>query len=174
MTCTDLAILAGNHAETCFGKYGAVPLKVPFCHEMVVMPNCNKFHHMRQALRIILHCIATSAARHRRCITPVIFNSCPITVPADALQLVSLSIDFYARVFVRVRTSAFEVKRLATCVVHCTHRITSAITQSTPGLIRCRQTGNVYCCHGCNSFHPHTFMTEVKRERCAHVSLALG
>ena len=35
MTCTDMAILAGNHAETCFGKYGSMPLKAPFCHEMV-------------------------------------------------------------------------------------------------------------------------------------------
>lgn len=35
MTCTDMAVMAGNSAETCYGKYGAVSLKGKFCHEMV-------------------------------------------------------------------------------------------------------------------------------------------
>lgn len=35
VTCTDMAVMAGNSAETCYGKYGAVSLKGRFCHEMV-------------------------------------------------------------------------------------------------------------------------------------------
>lgn len=35
VTCTDMAVLAGNHGETCFAKYGSYPLKGKFCHEMV-------------------------------------------------------------------------------------------------------------------------------------------
>lgn len=35
MTCTDMAVLAGNSGETCYSKYGAVALKSRACHEMV-------------------------------------------------------------------------------------------------------------------------------------------
>lgn len=35
VTCTDMAILAGNHSETCHAKYGAMPLRSKACHEMV-------------------------------------------------------------------------------------------------------------------------------------------
>lgn len=48
-----------------------------------------------QALRLVLHTISTSAARYGRYIQP----------------LLSLSIDFYVRVFVRVYSSANEVKK---------------------------------------------------------------
>lgn len=50
-----------------------------------------------QALRLVLHSLATSAARYGRYIEP----------------LLSLSIDFYVRIFVRVRSSPIEVKKLA-------------------------------------------------------------
>ena len=50
-----------------------------------------------QALRIVLASIEAHAARNHRYIEP----------------LLSLSIDYYVRVFVRVRTSAAEVKRSA-------------------------------------------------------------
>ncbi|KAL0083090.1 N2,N2-dimethylguanosine tRNA methyltransferase [Phycomyces blakesleeanus] len=84
VTCTDLAILTGSmHPETCFGKYGGMPLKGMFPHEM--------------ALRLVLQMLQTSAGRYRRHIVP----------------LVSCSIDFYLRVFVRVYTSAAEVKKAA-------------------------------------------------------------
>lgn len=120
VTCTDMAILAGNHPETCFGKYGSLPLKSPYCHEM--------------ALRIVLHSIAQSAARYKRYIIP----------------LVSLSIDFYARVFVRVFTSPAEVKRLAS------------------------QTGTVYHCGGCESFHLQPLCIEQKRDKGNHFKPATG
>eukprot|EP00042_Codosiga_hollandica_P044559 m.442807 g.442807 ORF g.442807 m.442807 type:complete len:367 (+) comp56817_c0_seq45:1061-2161(+) len=99
VTCTDLAILCGNHPETCYGKYGSMPLKAKYCHEM--------------AVRIMLSTIAAAAGRYRRRIVP----------------LVSLSIDFYARVFVRVNTSPAEVKRLGS------------------------QTGIVYHCPACDTHH---------------------
>lgn len=35
VTCTDMAVLAGNSPETCYVKYGAVSLRSPACHEMV-------------------------------------------------------------------------------------------------------------------------------------------
>lgn len=35
MTCTDMAVLAGNSGETCYSKYGAMALKSRACHEMV-------------------------------------------------------------------------------------------------------------------------------------------
>ncbi|KAG1459556.1 hypothetical protein G6F56_006138 [Rhizopus delemar] len=84
VTCTDLAILTGSmHPETCFGKYGGMPLKGMFPHEM--------------ALRLVLQQLQTSAGRYKRHIVP----------------LVSCSIDFYLRVFVRVFTSPQEVKKAA-------------------------------------------------------------
>ncbi|CCU81474.1 N2,N2-dimethylguanosine tRNA methyltransferase [Blumeria hordei DH14] len=84
VTCTDAAVWASNGwPEKCFALYGGMPLKGPLSHEA--------------GLRLILHAIATSAARYALSITP----------------LLSLSIDFYARVFVRVRKSALNVKFLA-------------------------------------------------------------
>jgi hypothetical protein len=38
VTCTDMAVLSGAHAEACWSKYGATPLKAKFCHEMVRLP----------------------------------------------------------------------------------------------------------------------------------------
>lgn len=35
VTCTDMAVLCGNHGETCYSKYGAYPVRAKFCHEMV-------------------------------------------------------------------------------------------------------------------------------------------
>jgi len=35
VTATDMAVLAGNAAESCYAKYGSMPLKSKACHEMV-------------------------------------------------------------------------------------------------------------------------------------------
>ncbi|RKF60939.1 tRNA -dimethyltransferase [Golovinomyces cichoracearum] len=84
ITCTDAAVWASNGwPEKCFALYGGVPLKGPLSHEA--------------GLRLILHAVATSAARYGLAITP----------------LLSLSIDFYARLFVRIHKSAQQVKFLA-------------------------------------------------------------
>lgn len=84
VTCTDLAVLAGNsYPEKCYALYGGVN-----------MAGHDATH--ESALRLLLHSIASSAAKYKRCIEP----------------LLSLSIDYYVRVFVRVRTSPIEVKLL--------------------------------------------------------------
>ncbi|MCJ1398089.1 RNA methyltransferase tRNA(m5U54)methyltransferase [Xylographa trunciseda] len=84
VTCTDSGVFASvGYLEKTYAQYGGLPLKGPQSHEA--------------GLRLILHAIATSAARYGMAIEP----------------LLSLSIDFYARVFVRVRRSASEAKFLA-------------------------------------------------------------
>ncbi|NWW12000.1 TRM1 dimethyltransferase, partial [Oreocharis arfaki] len=92
VTCTDMAVMAGNSSETCYSKYGAVSLKGKFCHEM--------------ALRIILHSLDLRANCYQRFVVP----------------LLSVSADFYVRVFVRVFTGQAKVKASASkqaLVFHC-------------------------------------------------------
>ncbi|KAI0093858.1 tRNA methyltransferase [Irpex rosettiformis] len=95
VTCTDLAVLAStNYSEKCFSNYGGVSVKAEYCHE--------------SALRLVLHTVSTSAARYGRYIEP----------------LLSLSIDFYVRLFIRVTSSPIGVKRLASknsTYYVCTH-----------------------------------------------------
>lgn len=81
VTCTDLSVLCGNNVEVCYSKYGALALKGKHCHEM--------------AIRIVLAAIDSHAARYQKYVRP----------------LVSLQIDFYLRVFVRVFHSPLEVKK---------------------------------------------------------------
>ncbi|XP_058824535.1 tRNA (guanine(26)-N(2))-dimethyltransferase [Topomyia yanbarensis] len=81
ITATDMAVLAGNTPEACYVKYGSVPLKTKACHEM--------------ALRILLRCIETTATRYGRYMVP----------------LLSISADFYIRVFVRIFTSQYACKK---------------------------------------------------------------
>ncbi|XP_040001474.1 tRNA (guanine(26)-N(2))-dimethyltransferase isoform X2 [Xiphias gladius] len=99
VTCTDMAVMAGNSGETCYSKYGSVSIKSKYCHEM--------------ALRIILHSLDQRAGVYQRYIQP----------------LLSVSVDFYIRVFVRVFTGQATVKN-------------SASKQAL-----------VYNCVGCGSFH---------------------
>lgn len=84
VTSTDTAVLCGAQAAACLAKYGSMPVKGRYCHEM--------------ALRILLCSIDTHANRYGRYIVP----------------LMSVSTDFYVRVFVRVFTSKAEVKLSAT------------------------------------------------------------
>ena len=93
VTCTDLAVLCGNGSETCYSKYGAISLRAKFCHEM--------------ALRIILQSIEAHANRYSRYIIPQI----------------SVSVDFYIRVFVKVYSGQKKVKQTASklsYVYNCT------------------------------------------------------
>uniref|UniRef100_A0A673ULM9 tRNA (guanine(26)-N(2))-dimethyltransferase n=1 Tax=Suricata suricatta TaxID=37032 RepID=A0A673ULM9_SURSU len=83
VTCTDMAVLAGNSGETCYSKYGAMALKSRACHEM--------------ALRIVLHSLDLRANCYQRYVVP----------------LLSVSADFYVRVFVRVFTGQAKVKASA-------------------------------------------------------------
>jgi len=84
VTCTDAGVFASiGYLEKTYSQYGGLPLKGAHAHEA--------------GLRLILQAIATSAARYGLAIEP----------------LLSLSIDFYARVFVRIHRSPAEVKFLA-------------------------------------------------------------
>ena len=84
VTCTDSAIFASTgYLEKTFSQYGGLPLKGPQAHE--------------GGLRLILHAIATAAACYGISIEP----------------LLSLSIDFYVRVFVRIHKSPAQLKMLA-------------------------------------------------------------
>eukprot|EP00920_Eleutheroschizon_duboscqi_P013829 GHVT01032399.1.p1 GENE.GHVT01032399.1~~GHVT01032399.1.p1 ORF type:complete len:308 (-),score=21.44 GHVT01032399.1:902-1825(-) len=75
-----MATLCGNAPEVSFYKYGGTAIKARYLHEM--------------ALRLLLHATSAAAARHQRVITP----------------LISLSVDFYIRVFVQVKHSAESCK----------------------------------------------------------------
>uniref|UniRef100_A0A8D3BI02 tRNA (guanine(26)-N(2))-dimethyltransferase n=1 Tax=Scophthalmus maximus TaxID=52904 RepID=A0A8D3BI02_SCOMX len=83
VTCTDMAVMAGNSGETCYSKYGSVSIKAKYCHEM--------------ALRIILHSLDQRAGVYQRYIQP----------------LLCVSVDFYIRIFVRVFTGQATVKNSA-------------------------------------------------------------
>ncbi|CAI5500452.1 unnamed protein product [Closterium sp. Naga37s-1] len=99
VTATDMAVLCGNNAEVCYSKYGAYPHRAKYCHEM--------------AIRILLASIESAANRFKRHIVPVL----------------SVSVDFYIRVFVRVFTSAQAVKVTPSKLAH------------------------VFQCSGCDSYH---------------------
>ncbi|CAB1344437.1 unnamed protein product [Coregonus sp. 'balchen'] len=91
VTCTDMAVMAGNSGETCYSKYGSVSIKAKYCHEM--------------ALRIILHSLDQRAGVYQRYIHP----------------LLCVSVDFYIRVFVRELEDVplyYTVDNLSS-TVHC-------------------------------------------------------
>uniref|UniRef100_A0A6F7PSQ4 tRNA (guanine(26)-N(2))-dimethyltransferase n=1 Tax=Haemonchus contortus TaxID=6289 RepID=A0A6F7PSQ4_HAECO len=88
VTCTDMAVLCGNTPETCYNKYGSTTVRLKCCHEM--------------ALRILLRAIDTQANKYTRYIEP----------------LLSISVDFYVRVFVRLHTGARMTKESGTKVGH--------------------------------------------------------
>ncbi|KAK4178187.1 S-adenosyl-L-methionine-dependent methyltransferase [Triangularia setosa] len=81
VTCTDSGVWASNgYPEKCYALYGGVPVKGWYSHEV--------------GLRIVLHSIETAAAKYGLAIEP----------------LLSLSVDYYMRVFVRVTRSPAMVK----------------------------------------------------------------
>jgi len=84
VTCTDAGVFASNgYPEKAYALYGGIPLKGAHSHE--------------GGLRLILHAVATSAAKYGIAIEP----------------LLSLSIDFYARLFIRIHKQQKDVKLLA-------------------------------------------------------------
>ncbi|KAM4750422.1 tRNA (guanine(26)-N(2))-dimethyltransferase [Anableps anableps] len=120
VTCTDMAVMAGNNGETCYSKYGSVSIKAKYCHEM--------------ALRIILHSLDQRAGVYQRYIQP----------------LLSISADFYIRVFVRVFTGQATVKN-------------SASKQAL-----------VYNCVGCGSFHMQRMGRRISSGKHMKYSAATG
>lgn len=95
VTCTDAGVFnSAGYLEKTYALYGGLPSR--------------GFHGHETGLRLILHSIATAGARYGIAIEP----------------LLSLSIDYYARVFVRIRKSPAEVKFLAgkqMIVYECDH-----------------------------------------------------
>ncbi|KRY40166.1 tRNA (guanine(26)-N(2))-dimethyltransferase [Trichinella spiralis] len=94
ITCTDVAVLCGNTPESCFAKYGSMSLRAKCCHELT----CDKFYIcFFEALRILLCCLESRANCYGRYVKP----------------LISVSVDFYIRVFVQVFTGAAVAKHSA-------------------------------------------------------------
>ncbi len=84
VTCTDAGVFASNgYPEKAFALYGGIPTKGAHSHE--------------GGLRLIIHAIAAAGAKYGIAIEP----------------LLSLSIDFYARLFVRIHKQQKDVKLLA-------------------------------------------------------------
>ena len=84
VTCTDSGVWATHgYSEKSFALYGGIPVK--------------GFHSHEAGIRLILHGLSTTAARQGLAIEP----------------LLSLSIDYYIRIFVKVRRSPASVKFLA-------------------------------------------------------------
>lgn len=98
VTCTDAGVLAGSgYPEKCFALYGGNNFGNTFIG--------GEANH-EAGLRLVLQMIAQQAAKYKKTIEP----------------LLSLSIDFYVRVFIRVKTSPIAVKKLASNTMltyHC-------------------------------------------------------
>ncbi|KAL4911872.1 S-adenosyl-L-methionine-dependent methyltransferase [Aspergillus aurantiobrunneus] len=108
ITCTDAGVWASNgYPEKSFSLYGGVPMKGTHSHE--------------GGLRLILNSVAISAGKYGLTIEP----------------LLSLSIDFYARLFVRIHRSPAEAKFISgntmlvyTCDAGCGAWTTQPLTQT--------------------------------------------
>ena len=103
VTCTDMPVLSGNHAEVCFAKYGVMPTKATHLHEF--------------ALRTVLSSLESHAVRYRRHIEP----------------LLSVSLDFYVRLFVRVHDSPVRLlarPSLCSGIFSCFYSLTHSLTHS--------------------------------------------
>eukprot|EP00978_Attheya_sp_CCMP212_P013364 scaffold33622_cov51-Attheya_sp.AAC.5 len=84
ITCTDMAALGGSHPETCYGRYGSMPIpRGRYLQEL--------------ALRILLSSIATAAARYGRTMKPIL----------------SVGMNFYVRVFVEIYDDKASVNKLS-------------------------------------------------------------
>ncbi|ROV91666.1 hypothetical protein VMCG_09263 [Cytospora schulzeri] len=137
VTCTDAGVWASNgYPEKAFALYGGIPVKGSHSHEV--------------GLRLILNSIATSAARYGLTIEP----------------LLSLSIDFYARVFVRVRKSPAAVKFAAGKTMIMYNCDTGCGAWTTQPLLKNKSAPNK---NGKGSFYKHQ-MTQgpTADQHCEH------
>ncbi len=57
LTATDMAPLCGVHPKACLRKYGGRPLRTEYCHEL--------------AIRLVVGCLATVAAKHDIAVNPL-------------------------------------------------------------------------------------------------------
>jgi tRNA (guanine26-N2/guanine27-N2)-dimethyltransferase len=84
VTFTDMPVLCGNYPETSYYKYGSIPYKTHYCHEM--------------AKRTALYSISSSASKYKKVIKP----------------LLSFNAQFYIRLFLIVKDSPEDCKNNAT------------------------------------------------------------
>eukprot|EP01054_Gregarina_sp_Poly1_P000418 Gregarina_sp_Poly_1__417@NODE_10_length_23460_cov_121_463087_g8_i1_p6_GENE_NODE_10_length_23460_cov_121_463087_g8_i1NODE_10_length_23460_cov_121_463087_g8_i1_p6_ORF_typecomplete_len378_score53_93TRM/PF02005_16/1_2e82Methyltrans_SAM/PF10672_9/0_00017MTS/PF05175_14/0_00092Methyltransf_31/PF13847_6/0_031PrmA/PF06325_13/0_066C1_2/PF03107_16/1_8e04C1_2/PF03107_16/0_17_NODE_10_length_23460_cov_121_463087_g8_i11421275 len=109
ITSTDMPVLGGNAPDVAFYKYGGCTVKARYLHEM--------------ALRLVIHQLQMTAAKYRRFILP----------------LLSLSVDFYVRIFVQVSDRPVRCSDI------------------------CSLTAIVYQCSACDFFVTAPFGTEVQK-----------
>ena len=88
VTFTDMAVLCARQPHVTFYKYGGTPLNKRYCHEM--------------ALRLVLRMISEIANRQQKYIIP----------------LVSLTVDFYVRLFIRVKLGPMKCHQTLTKYSH--------------------------------------------------------
>ncbi|KAH7145719.1 N2,N2-dimethylguanosine tRNA methyltransferase-domain-containing protein [Dactylonectria estremocensis] len=137
ITCTDSAVWAGHsYCEKTYALYGGIPIKGLHSHE--------------SGLRLVLNGVATSAARYGLAIEP----------------LLSLSIDFYTKFFIRVTKSPQSVKFLAAktmLVYSCDNGCGAWETQP---LMRSKPTPNK---KGASAYYKHTMALGPTTDRfCQH------
>ncbi len=137
VTCTDSGVWACHgYSEKAFALYGGIPAK--------------GFHSHEVGLRLVLHALATTAARQGLAIEP----------------LLSLSIDYYLRIFVKIRKSPASVKFLAgkTMIVYnCDQGCGAYETQL---LLRNRKTPNK---SGEGAFYKHSLASAPTIDKyCKH------
>ncbi|KAK1836795.1 S-adenosyl-L-methionine-dependent methyltransferase [Podospora conica] len=138
VTCTDSGVWASNgYPEKCYALYGGVPVKGWFSHEV--------------GLRLVLHSIESAAAKYGLAMEP----------------MMSLSIDFYVRVFVRIRKSPAMVKYQGgknMVVYNCDSGCGAWTTQP---LMRNKPTANK---KGSGVFYKHVFAQgpTVPEKGCEH------
>lgn len=137
VTCTDAGVWASNSwPEKCFALYGGIPIKGSHGHEV--------------GLRLILHGLATAAARYGLYIEP----------------LLSLSIDFYGRVFVRIRRSPAAVKFSASKTMMIYNCDAGCGAWSTQPLLKSKTYPNK---KGSGSFYKHQLQQgPTADQRCEH------
>ncbi|KAL2208989.1 TRM-domain-containing protein [Sarocladium strictum] len=137
VTCTDSALWAGHcYTEKAFALYGGIPAKGLHSHE--------------SGLRLILHAIGSSAARYGLHIEP----------------LMSLSIDYYTKLFIKVTKSPAAVKfhgsktmMVYTCDAGCTSWVTQPLLKAK---LSESKKGNV-------TFYKHGMATGPTADRsCEH------
>ena len=117
VTATDLAPLCGVHPKACIRKYGGKPLRTEYCHEL--------------AVRLLIGCIDSVAAKHNIGIRPVF----------------SHSTDHYVRVYAQICFGAKKadesIKKLG-YIVHCfncLHRNT-ILSLFRPKIEKCPECGS--------------------------------
>ncbi|KAJ1610306.1 heat shock protein [Cryptosporidium canis] len=145
-TATDMPVLCGNVPEVTFYKYGGNALKKSYGHET--------------SLRLLLHSIITTAAKYQKSIIP----------------LLSVSVDFYVRVFVKIKTSAISCKDIPTktgFVLQCTNcpsfHVVNFGDKINCGNKRLREAKKGQkSCHGQESGSLDQNNEELKDEQCAN------